>query len=1492
MAIPRERGPAPPPVPRERGPAPPGGERPEPAPPPKPAPPTLEPVIAQPYVPPVNAKPVDWAWKKGATLPDGRPDPTAADKTKPTVLQTPDGELYYTPYHKTMWGELGWRTQSEYRESQRTGVASQYIGITKGVDKPIMVSRRELAKASELVGEEQFKAMIDVGVIPRGSKFAPGPGGYKGKDWSYIHPDTIKKYKGRHIAKQVATQIEPGIEFFEENYTELHGQFFLNRDLASLKKADLFAYNTLVNRGYAALGKVQAQTEREIKEFKANNVVIKGQGMPIDQWKELSRTQQAIARKDGFPAMIAKIEADNEKALKEYYLEYLGVGAPKYVPLKEYVKVYFAKKGWEHIDNPSKLSPKDWVAYQKKVTEAKKEHNATYTAPMALVTFVERYMGDKGYKPVDMYALAQIKGLITGDITAKDRAHIKEATDAYRQKYGTKAIVESTLGEVLGIFPPARAISPEVTLEDIKTEDWKIGGAIVGYLVGALTGGPVGIALMAGSSGLFIEDTVRNFDERSGGENAFSIAVDTLMVAGLLPRLKIPAKVKATETKAKRVIDKTIASEQPEGIAYTIGKQKMEEALKVIESLQKGVAKKISKAEATRLYREAGLSEVAIKQLLKPKILKLGEVAVKQFIDGLKTQSQHFVDTRAINAVRELSRFAPAKIADKISRAQAIKLYREAGLSESAIKQLTQPKLLRVSRKAVRQAIQDIKAGVERFATARTLKAMEQFAPPPATISKISRAEATRLYKSLGLSDAAVKEMVRPKLFRQSQRAAEALVKAIKAQSQHFVEARTVRLLNEIVRGLPTKPVAKISKAQAIKLYREAGLSEAVIKQLTQPRLLRVSRAFIDKVARNLKETISKGFNKLVEARAAEARAEAARLKPVVEPISKANARRLYREAGLPEATIKQLLKPKILKLGEAAVSKLARTLKADYNNLAQARALKAVRELEQFKVRPPGISRAQAAKLYREAGLSEATIKNLLRPKFLRVSEEAIRGVISRAKKAYRYNMDEIERAASDVLLKHGIKPSVLMPADEFTKALIVVTKQLPSGNLKLLKASIKRLELAAGRLPPKLKLLADTRVKLLKDKLATWIDISKKGKLTSKELEQNIRANKAFIDTADRALRRVKAPARREAIEKAVETAKKQLKTATREKAKTADIWPKWEEPLTGKLVPARVTPGKHPLAKVIREKALAKLKRSKKKVRTKAPPKSIPLRELATLTLSRLSATYAVRQEELVDAFSGMPLPERLTIAVVYPEIATRILPEPITRPTPEPTIKPAVAPEAMPKLITVPELEFAPAIKPAPIIKPIPKPEPKPAPKPEPKPAPKPEPVPEPPPVPKPVPVPLLPKPKTDKKKRERIKKSKGAIAWRHGELHGKDVFHVGLYPYTRQKDYLTVVGKKPEGATVVKGPGSARQSIKLLYGKSPPKTVKGDIGFFDFRITPTGPKLVDIDFVPDPKMQTTGDVRIGSPQPSITERPAGLGRSKSPRITPKTPRLRR
>jgi len=86
----------------------------------------------------------------------------------------------------------------------------------------------------------------------------------------------------------------------------------------------------------------------------------------------------------------------------------------------------------------------------------------------------------------------------------------------------------------------------------------------------------------------------------------------------------------------------------------------------------------------------------------------------------------------------------------------------------------------------------------------------------------------------------------------------------------------------------------------------------------------------------------------------------------------------------------------------------------------------------------------------------------------------------------------------------------------------------------------------------------------------------------------------------------------------------------------------------------------------------------------------------------------------------------------------------------------------------------------------------------------------------------------------------------------------------------------VLGKPPKGAVVfTKGPGSARATAQMLYGKPPRGTVNVDSGFQDVTITPSG-KKISLDFTPDPKLETTGHITIGR---------------RSPRISPPIPRLK-
>ncbi len=117
-------------------------------------------------------------------------------------------------------------------------------------------------------------------------------------------------------------------------------------------------------------------------------------------------------------------------------------------------------------------------------------------------------------------------------------------------------------------------------------------------------------------------------------------------------------------------------------------------------------------------------------------------------------------------------------------------------------------------------------------------------------------------------------------------------------------------------------------------------------------------------------------------------------------------------------------------------------------------------------------------------------------------------------------------------------------------------------------------------------------------------------------------------------------------------------------------------------------------------------------------------------------------------------------------------------------------------------------------------------------------------------------------KGEAEKRAVIKQSKGALAFRMGQLQGKDVWHVIKYPYKSQDDHLVVIGRKPQGASVMRGVRSAYRTAQRLYGKTPSKKLTLDIGFQDVIISPLGAKGVSLGFKPDIRLETKSDITVG------------------------------
>lgn len=132
--------------------------------------------------------------------------------------------------------------------------------------------------------------------------------------------------------------------------------------------------------------------------------------------------------------------------------------------------------------------------------------------------------------------------------------------------------------------------------------------------------------------------------------------------------------------------------------------------------------------------------------------------------------------------------------------------------------------------------------------------------------------------------------------------------------------------------------------------------------------------------------------------------------------------------------------------------------------------------------------------------------------------------------------------------------------------------------------------------------------------------------------------------------------------------------------------------------------------------------------------------------------------------------------------------------------------------------------------------------------------------------------------SEKEKRGYIEQSDGAIAWRQGK-----VWAVMVSPYESEDDLIVLSEKRrPVGAQVFEGKGSAFKSIQLLRGKKTPKDdTTIDWGSVDYKIDVEGKKL-NLTARADPKLQTVSDF-------SVTKRPRSVSKRGKISISPKRPR---
>lgn len=153
------------------------------------------------------------------------------------------------------------------------------------------------------------------------------------------------------------------------------------------------------------------------------------------------------------------------------------------------------------------------------------------------------------------------------------------------------------------------------------------------------------------------------------------------------------------------------------------------------------------------------------------------------------------------------------------------------------------------------------------------------------------------------------------------------------------------------------------------------------------------------------------------------------------------------------------------------------------------------------------------------------------------------------------------------------------------------------------------------------------------------------------------------------------------------------------------------------------------------------------------------------------------------------------------------------------------------------------------------------------------------------------IPML-SPGAQQSARKRVKAAKGAIAWKMGQLNGKDRWDVIIAPYSNDEHGMIILGAPPEGATIVtRGKGSAKATAQMIRGKKKPsRKVEVDSGITDIDVTPGTGRRINLNFTADPGMETKGDITLGGKGAIITRRPPIITR-RPPKISRKVPKIR-
>ena len=434
---------------------------------------------------------------------------------KDSIIVTWHGEQYrFTPADLRKKSQVG-LSALRRDKFKVVMIATNELGHTREV----LISAREAKLLGGLTGLAQFRRAIKLGLLPRGSKYAPGK---VKEEWGFVSPKEGEK-------REVLLTREA--RFFREHVKLPDGSWLKKEDLAAVKKESIPLYNILVKKGFTAYIREVDRINAEVKEFKKAHVIIGDQAMPIKEWNALpSHLQLAALRQKDLGAIGTTID----KAIAQLKPYSKQVGHPEHLrtvyDMPEIVKA--VKDGKLNIKHPNIVwGGKEFQAIIKEV-----EHNQAIikavkgvdnNLPLALtrkiatvddllaVGFSKKDVG----KAVETVKTAKDTDIsVAGDRvwvdTSTGKMYTNEEREGFKKtapyKLNTLVLTPQSgkramIGLASFVLPPARAALPEYTIKDISAIEWGLAGVntaliATAFAPGAILGSIIGRAVITGIS--------------------------------------------------------------------------------------------------------------------------------------------------------------------------------------------------------------------------------------------------------------------------------------------------------------------------------------------------------------------------------------------------------------------------------------------------------------------------------------------------------------------------------------------------------------------------------------------------------------------------------------------------------------------------------------------------------------------------------------------------------------------------------------------------------------------------------------------------------------------------------------------------------------------------------------------------------------------------------------------------------------------------------